>query len=341
MAGTLKSSGKLVTGTFNEIVDDIEGTLETGISNKYVSTTLKVLLAFYAAFAAPHLPRSVASLLDHTVVRILIAVLIVYLATKDASLAILVALAFVLSLQTANKYKVIDTSRSVSVPGKLSWLPSQQAGHPGHSAGIPQPHSFSETNHAHVNLPTPQHHQVPQPSATLGSNIVGHHTTEHFTDGAAPSNHLSGHTDQGHQEHHHDHDNGSIHAPVHAVSSESMFTHHALPEHAQAQAQEHAKAHAQAPAHAHAQEPAHAHAHAHAQAPAHVATEHHQPPHPESVSMEHMPTQHTTEYADIQNNRVPGANQGSCTQSWSNENCPQGLNEPGGFDSNCGKQASF
>ena len=110
----LSDTESLVTGTFSEVVGDIESGLDQGLSNKYVSTALKVLLALYAAFAAPKLPKGVALMLDHTIVRILIAALIVFVATKDSSMAILLALAFILSLQTANKYKLIDTSESVS-----------------------------------------------------------------------------------------------------------------------------------------------------------------------------------------------------------------------------------
>lgn len=343
--GTLTSSGKLVTGTFNEIVDDIEGTLDTGLSNKYVSTTLKVLLAFYAAFAAPNLPRSVASLLDHTVVRILIAILIVFVATKDASLAILVSLAFVLSLQTANKYKLIDTSRSISVPGKLSWLPSQQGG-----GGVPLPHHHQESQHAEVSLPTHPVMEGQLPSVNIGTNdvnsqgIARHQATEHFT--GAPiqpsdpnENYQEAiHPGSGHQGpvHHEAVHQGAIHteaahpgivqpdavhtlAPAHHVEAESMFSHHPLPEHA---VTTHQQPHPSP----------------------HVGSEHAQlsgVPLPEHVSMEHLPQHHATEYADIQTNRVPGANQSSCTQSWSNENCPQGLNDPSGFGGGCDGPASF
>lgn len=282
--GTLGSSGKLVTGTFQEIVDDIEGTIDTGLANQYVSTTLKVLLAFYAAFAAPHLPRSIARLLDNTIVRILIAVVIIYLATKDPSLAILVALAFVLSLQTANKYKLIDTSRSISVPGKLTWLPSQQTGHP---ASTPYHHSTSPEDH----LPTQA--ELSGPSRNIGNNTVqangisSYNTMEHFTDepGNLPEE--------------------SRYASPQSVEAENMFTQHTLSGDAE-------------------------------QSIKHAPTTH-----TGDVSMEDLPNQNQTSYTEIQNNRVPGANQSSCVQSWSNENCPQGLNVPGGFDNRCGEHSPF
>jgi hypothetical protein len=124
ISGTLNASKDLLTETASEISEDINKSLKYGLSNPYVSTTIKVLLAMYAAFAAPNLPKGISKLFDNTIVRIIVTMLIVYVATKDSSMAILLALAFILTLQTASKHKVIDTSNSVSPEGQLSWLPS-------------------------------------------------------------------------------------------------------------------------------------------------------------------------------------------------------------------------
>ena len=210
--GTLGASKDLVTGTIGEVMDDIEGSLKYGLSNKYVSTTLKVLIALYAAFAAPSLPKGVAAFFDNSLVRITVAILIVYLATKDSSLAILVALAFILTLQTANKYKLIDTSESVSPKGQLSWLPS-----------------------------------------TGGNNV------ERFSN----------------QE-----------------GDESEYS--PLPHE-----QEH---------------------------------QHQQPVIGKTYEEDTLSEMNIHETSEIGSNKVPGANQNSCVQSWENEHCTQGLNYPRGYD---------
>lgn len=111
------------------IIDDLESNVHGFFENVYVSTFLKVILVIYAAYAAPRLSRSTAKIFDSTIVRVLIAALIVYLATKDATIAILVALGFILSLQTAHHYNVIDTSNSVSKNNSLSWLTDKSKGH--------------------------------------------------------------------------------------------------------------------------------------------------------------------------------------------------------------------
>ena len=103
-----------------------EELLDKALGNVYVSTSLKVFLVLYAALAAPELPKNVSDILNNVVVRIIAAAIIVLLATKDPSLAIISSIAFVLTLEAANKYNLINTSQSYSKKGDTSWLPSSK-----------------------------------------------------------------------------------------------------------------------------------------------------------------------------------------------------------------------
>ena len=106
------------------LVAPAEKILNRGLDNVYISTALKVFIGLYAAFAAPKLPPSLVNLMDNVLVRIGFAFIIVFMAVRDPSIAIMVAVAFIITLQTANKYRLINTSLSVSQPGESSWLPS-------------------------------------------------------------------------------------------------------------------------------------------------------------------------------------------------------------------------
>ena len=112
------------------IVKDLISTSETvlnrGLDNVYISTTIKVLIGLYAAFAAPKLPASLVSLMDNVLVRIAFAFVIVLTATRDPSIALMIAIAFIITLQTANKFRLMSTELSVSAPGQSSWLPSSK-----------------------------------------------------------------------------------------------------------------------------------------------------------------------------------------------------------------------
>lgn len=270
----LSDTESLVTGTFSDVVSDIESGLDHGLGNKYVSTGLKVLLALYAAFAAPKLPKSVALMLDHTIVRILIAALIVFVATKDSSMAILLALAFILSLQTANKYKLIDTSQSVSKKGHLSWLPSQNRGAPHGEGGVHE-------NYANYN-----------------SLEEGHDTHSHTfaPAGFEEETHLLPHQVQDH------------HSPLAELAPDE--DHSPTPTHLSAQG--HPDHHQPHPA----------------------PTVHHEPDAelaPIGLHTE-QESSHVQTHAAPGDNCVPGANQSTCVQSYRNEFCPQGLNQPAGYD---------
>jgi hypothetical protein len=73
------------------------------LDNKYVAATLAIFLILYAGYAAPKLPASIAKLFDYEIFKLLIIFLIAFTSSKSPMLSILIALAFVLSLQTLNR----------------------------------------------------------------------------------------------------------------------------------------------------------------------------------------------------------------------------------------------
>lgn len=107
------------------VIKESEKILNKGLGNPYINTSIKVFIGLYAALAAPQLPPAIILLLDNTVVRVLWAFLIVFLALGDPGIALMSAIAFIVTLQLANKYKLIDSSLAVSESGRnTSWLPS-------------------------------------------------------------------------------------------------------------------------------------------------------------------------------------------------------------------------
>jgi hypothetical protein len=76
------------------------------LNNEYVLWGLRIILVLYAAMVAPNLNREVSSIFDNVIVRLVVACVIVFLSFHDTTLAILLAIAFVVSIQTLNKHKV-------------------------------------------------------------------------------------------------------------------------------------------------------------------------------------------------------------------------------------------
>ena len=147
-------------------IKSLESTLDSGLSsvmsNNYFYVALRVFLVLYAAFAAPALPKTVALLMDSTIIRILFAAVIVYVAIDDPLSGILLAIAFIITLQTANKFKLYNSSESVLSPNGISWLPSAKQG----AAGV-------ETNYNAENVVNSGVKQV-----VGGVSIVGEAATD-------------------------------------------------------------------------------------------------------------------------------------------------------------------
>jgi hypothetical protein len=117
-----------LNSNLQSIIDNTDGNLKNMLDNSYVMVAVRVFLGLYAAFAAPQLPKNLALLMDSTVIRVLFAALIVYSGLKDPLTALMIAIAFIVTLQTADKFKIYNTSESITSPQGISWLPSAKEG---------------------------------------------------------------------------------------------------------------------------------------------------------------------------------------------------------------------
>jgi hypothetical protein len=93
----------------------VEPTLQAYlIDNKIVNTTLYLFLILYASLAAPQLPRVVADLFNYPLFRLAVLFGLAFLASKDATAAILAAIGVTITMFTLNKYKINDMLNSVT-----------------------------------------------------------------------------------------------------------------------------------------------------------------------------------------------------------------------------------
>jgi hypothetical protein len=82
-------------------------------SNQWLSWTVRIVLVIYAAFIATNLNKSMLNVFDNVIFRLLVAVVIIYLCYVDQASAILLAVGFVISIQTLNKYKLNMVTKEV------------------------------------------------------------------------------------------------------------------------------------------------------------------------------------------------------------------------------------
>ena len=130
--GIVSNSNALLSqlnSNFQSVIGNTELNLQQILTNPYTRVSLRVFLGLYAAFAAPKLPKNLALLMDSTVIRVIFATLIVYVGFKEDPLtALMLAIVFIITLQTADKYKLYDTSLSITNQDGISWLPSAKDG---------------------------------------------------------------------------------------------------------------------------------------------------------------------------------------------------------------------
>ena len=86
----------------DKLLKNVESVSKNALSmldNPYVSTFVKVFLVVYAGVWAPRLPPTLAGLFQNNMFRMLIFFLVVFVATKDARIALLIAVGFLMSMQ--------------------------------------------------------------------------------------------------------------------------------------------------------------------------------------------------------------------------------------------------
>ncbi len=83
----------------------VDSTLSKSLSNKNVVYVLQAALILYAGLEAPKLMGESVKVFDSVLVRLVVAGLIVYLSHHNAPLALLLAIALVVSIQQLNAHK--------------------------------------------------------------------------------------------------------------------------------------------------------------------------------------------------------------------------------------------
>jgi hypothetical protein len=83
------------------------------LDNKYVTTGITVILGLYAALLGPNLPPFIQKLFTNTIFRICVLFLVVVSGNKDPKTAIMIAVAFVLTLDYIYAQQAKEAFRNV------------------------------------------------------------------------------------------------------------------------------------------------------------------------------------------------------------------------------------
>jgi hypothetical protein len=85
------------------------------LDNKYVKTGITIMLGLYAALLGPELPKSVRDLFENSIFKMVVLFFVVVRGNKDPQMALMIAIAYVLTLEYLQKQDVISGFASVSL----------------------------------------------------------------------------------------------------------------------------------------------------------------------------------------------------------------------------------
>lgn len=98
----------MLTSLLNKLTKMAAGSLKV-LDNKYIMTFVRVFLIVYAGLVAPRLPNVVAGLFNHILFKTFVLFLIAYTGVKDATIALLIAVGFTVSMVTLRKAETVDS----------------------------------------------------------------------------------------------------------------------------------------------------------------------------------------------------------------------------------------
>lgn len=78
------------------------------MNNTYVSGALTLFLILYASMVRPELPPTLMNMFDSSLFRVVFSALIVYTASHNLQVSVLIAVVFVLSMNVLNEQKIAE-----------------------------------------------------------------------------------------------------------------------------------------------------------------------------------------------------------------------------------------
>jgi len=79
------------------------------LDNAYVMNFVRIFLILYAGLVAPRLPSAIAKLFDNALFKAFVLFLIAYTGVKDATIALLIAVGFTVSMVSLRKAESVDS----------------------------------------------------------------------------------------------------------------------------------------------------------------------------------------------------------------------------------------
>ena len=94
------------------IIDKIDSILSKIFKSERLSVLMTMFLVFYGGIAAPKLPNLISKLFENPIFRVFILSLILYKGNSDPQLSVLVAIVYIVILDSCNKLLLLNSNEA-------------------------------------------------------------------------------------------------------------------------------------------------------------------------------------------------------------------------------------
>jgi hypothetical protein len=108
-----KVSATKFSNSLNNVANNLNNNVRRVVKNEMAINLIRVLIILYTSFVVPLFDANTLAVLNNNVVRLVVCALIVYLSFMDVITAVLLTIAFVLTLHQGNKRTVRNNSNNV------------------------------------------------------------------------------------------------------------------------------------------------------------------------------------------------------------------------------------
>lgn len=103
----------LLSDTIDTVSESLDFVLKPFVEQQTIFTFVSLFLILYASLTKPKLPVIIRQLFDNAVFRFILLTLILWRGNKDIKSSLMIAIAFVLTMQIANKQKTEDMINNI------------------------------------------------------------------------------------------------------------------------------------------------------------------------------------------------------------------------------------
>jgi len=123
--------------TVQNILDTANLNMARFVANPYISAILLIIFLMYAGMAAPALPQGIAKLFDYTIFKIFWLALILFVFNFNPAVAIIMAIAFFVSLQTLSRWKLFNFAGDITKIKKMANFSQTEQQTPTDATNVP------------------------------------------------------------------------------------------------------------------------------------------------------------------------------------------------------------